>query len=503
MRIFEDVQNRLLGCEAEQLIEQHPQGALGALLDGQIDGGVALVARQRQQRRQQRGALGDIVNTLTQQRFQFLEQHLRTVGRVKASGMLEVSDDRVERDIGMRGRALEAQPHILRFGQALLKLPYDARLADPGFARQQDRLAFTGGGALEAFEQQGEFVLAADEPGEPRAARLEAAFDRPLGENLPSTHRFGDALELLRAEIVENEGGADQLPGQLGDDDLTGPCELFEPCGKVRGLAGDGAGLSAGCAVKVTDDDSAGSDADMHSQRQFVRRDDRRQTSAHRLGRVVLAGLRPPEIGEDAIAEIIGDIAAEAAHDRGDSGVIAAQQLPQILGVVPARQFGRADEVAEQHTQLPAFRLARRTVGSDAVVSCGRGGRHHGKRLRARHLGDRAQQAPTMTQRQAQLLQVVVAKLRQQVEIDVVGRQRVGEFFQTYGVEPAAQIFSSRHSAVLGYPRRGYALRSTPKDHLGHNLLSKLRRNPVNANVISPQPRAFDYDILRILPMIF
>jgi hypothetical protein len=42
--------------------------------------------------------LGD---TLTQQRFQFLEPHLRTVGRVKASSVLEVSDDGVERDIGM------------------------------------------------------------------------------------------------------------------------------------------------------------------------------------------------------------------------------------------------------------------------------------------------------------------------------------------------------------------------------------------------------------------
>ena len=193
----------------------------------------------------------------------------------------------------------------------------------------------------------------------------------------------------------------------------------------------------------------------MYAKRQFVRRDDRRQTGAHRLGRVVLAGLRPAEIGEDAIAEIIGDIAAEAVHDRGDSGVIAAQQLPQILGVVPARQFGRADEVAKQHTQLPALRLAHRTVGSNAVGICGRGGRHHGEQLRARHLGDRAQQAPTMTQRQAQLLQVVVAKLRQQVEIYVVGRQGVGEFFQTYWIEPAAQIFSSRHSAVSAFPQRG------------------------------------------------
>jgi len=37
-----------------------------------------------------------------------------------------------------------------------------------------------------------------------------------------------------------------------------------------------------------------------------------------------------------------------------------------------------------------------------------------------------------MAKRQAQLLQVLVAQLRQQVEIDVVGRERVGEFLQTY-----------------------------------------------------------------------
>ncbi len=79
MGVFEDVQNGRLGCEAEELIEQDLEDALGALLDGQVHRIVPLLCRQRQQRPQQRGALAHIVDTLPQQRLQFFEPRLRAV----------------------------------------------------------------------------------------------------------------------------------------------------------------------------------------------------------------------------------------------------------------------------------------------------------------------------------------------------------------------------------------------------------------------------------------
>ena len=46
--------------------------------------------------------------------------------------------------------------------------------------------------------------------------------------------------------------------------------------------------------------------------------------------------------------------------DLGHRVVIAPQQLAQILGIVPARQLGRADEIAKQYGELTPLRRGRR-----------------------------------------------------------------------------------------------------------------------------------------------
>jgi hypothetical protein len=47
--------------------------------------------------------------------------------------------------------------------------------------------------------------------------------------------------------------------------------------------------------------------------------------------------------------------AIEPGDNLGDSAVIGGDDLAQILGIEPRRELGRADEIAEQHRQLPAF----------------------------------------------------------------------------------------------------------------------------------------------------
>ena len=39
----------------------------------------------------------------------------------------------------------------------------------------------------------------------------------------------------------------------------------------------------------------------------------------------------------------------------GDAGLIAADDLAQILGIEPGRERGRADEVAEHHAERAAL----------------------------------------------------------------------------------------------------------------------------------------------------
>jgi hypothetical protein len=74
-------------------------------------------------------------------------------------------------------------------------------------------------------------------------------------------------------------------------------------------------------------------------------------------------GARIPEVGEQAVALVLRHVAAEACDEPGRALVIAANDLEVVLGVEPARQLGRADEVAEERRELTplAGHVRRRT----------------------------------------------------------------------------------------------------------------------------------------------
>ena len=81
----------------------------------------------------------------------------------KAGGMAELLDHRVERGIRVIGRTLVAQQEMRLAGDRLDQRFADPRLADPGLAGQQNRLAFAARRLPPALEQQAEFLVAADD----------------------------------------------------------------------------------------------------------------------------------------------------------------------------------------------------------------------------------------------------------------------------------------------------------------------------------------------------
>ena len=355
------------------------------------------------------------------------------IARLKPGRVLQMANDRIQSLLRMGRRTLESHPHMGNSRQPLVQLPDDPRLADPRLAGQQDRLPFAGRSALEAVKQQGDLVLAPDEAGEPSGTGVEAAFDRALGEHLPNPHRLGDAFQLLRPKIVEDERSADELPCQPADHDLVLARQSFQTRRQVRGLAGDGPRLPSAGGLEIADDDGAGRDPDMHVQRQFSCRRDRCEPGAHRLRRLVLLSPRPAEVYQDAVAQVVRDIAAKADDNLGHGIVIASQQLAQILRVVLAGQLGRANEIAEQHGQLPAFRLAR-------GIAALRGGFGGGLRSFPGQLGNRAQEPAAEAERQPQLFQIPVGKLGQDIEVDVVSGEDLGELLQSDVLKPVVKI---------------------------------------------------------------
>jgi hypothetical protein len=98
------------------------------------------------------------------------------------------------------------------------------------------------------------------------------------------------------------------------------------------------------------------------------------------------------EIDQHAVAHVLGDKAVEAPDDIDHGAMVSGDDVAQILGIEPRRQFGRADEVAEHHRQLPAF-------GVD-LCRCTRGGRrHHDGRNRHAEAGNRVEQLAPVADR--------------------------------------------------------------------------------------------------------
>ena len=72
------------------------------------------------------------------------------------------------------------------------------------------------------------------------------------------------------------------------------------------------------------------------------------------FGRVFLRRWKA-EIRQDAIAQILRDMAVVPADDRGASLAVLVQQAAHVLGVELTGERGRADQIAEHHGDLAAL----------------------------------------------------------------------------------------------------------------------------------------------------
>ncbi len=134
----------------------------------------------------------------------------------------------------------------------------------------------------------------------------------------------------------------------------------MQPGSEVGRLADDRSLLRRALADQIADDHQPGSDPDPRVERAGFdieasdTVDDAQPRPDRPLG-IILMRSRVTEINQHPIAHILGDKPGEAADRLGDGATVGADDLPQIFGVQPRGERGRADEVAEHHRQLAAF----------------------------------------------------------------------------------------------------------------------------------------------------
>ena len=283
-----------------------------------------------------------------------------------------------------------------------------------------------------------------------------SASKRPSARPSPSTRqadeRLGKALEALRAEISQLEQPAHQPARRLADHHAARRRERLQPRREVRRLADHRLLLGRALADQLADHHQAGRDADPRRQRlaagvaELPDCLDDRKPGAHRPLGLVLVRLRPAEIGQHAIAHVLGDMPVPALDHLGCSALVGADHRAHVLGIEPRRQLGRAHQIAEQHRQLPplglrsrrGLRRIRSACAFCRTVTC----------LIVGHHSDRLQQQAAMAEGNTQILEILICQLRQDGGRDVVVPERLLVALQPQLPQPSRDVHSVPLKAI-------------------------------------------------------
>ena len=359
----------------------------------------------------------------------------------KLRGNRPVVDHRVERRGGVKRQALEMQHVGGIAADAIAELLRHPRLADPRLARHQHDLARSGPDPIPEARQQRHLSGASDQWRQLRGTiGLEARVERSRPGHLADAQWLRQALQPTLAQVAVLEYAACQAICRRGDDHAVGRGQVLDPRSDVRRLADHI--LRAVLVVRCADRDQAAGNADTDGERRpiarSVRRDrlDELETRANAAFGVILEGLRPAEVDQDAIAGIARDMPAKAAADTDADPAVAMHHGRELFRVESMRQRGRAHDVAEHHGKMPALRDPPRPAERRALFG------EIGRRERR----DRAHQALAVRRRNDQLLDIRFRQPRQIAKLDgLLGKARRIPA-QSDSRQPDRQL--SRHSAT-------------------------------------------------------
>ena len=291
---------------------------------------------------------------------QALEDRLRCVRVEQPEVLLEHFGKRPVGDALPVGetaaRALERLRLLL--GEPGPELADESRLADSGIADDRDQMWL---GVIDrlpvARAEELELCLSSDE-GVPQPADTTWAHERECADETSAHDAARLSLGLDGAQLVELEGASHRGGRPLADQDLAGRRGLLEPCADVDHVAGN----ERAALARPTGDDLAGVDTD--PERKFVP-EQLLQPSLHRERRVqrplgvILLGRWCPESGHHRVADELLDRAAGRSISVCHRVVEEVEPGARALGILGARELGRAHEVGEEHCRDLAL-LARR-----------------------------------------------------------------------------------------------------------------------------------------------
>ena len=237
LRVFDQYAQRLVGgwasrrsCSKARVSALLPAGAASA--DAASD--------QAEDRTEQRdGSL--CLFGVGEQSGETLAPHRRRIVVGEAGGAFEVTQHRIERAVGMVGRALQTD-----FGMRLVAMQENIvsqrrDLPSPGSPDSRKSWPSPAAADRPAVQHERKFGVAADKGGGGRVAGgAEAAGVVVGGDHLPGRNTGADALQRQRIDRFEVEQIGDERTGAGGDDDAIAGGDGLQTGREVRGFAEHG-----------------------------------------------------------------------------------------------------------------------------------------------------------------------------------------------------------------------------------------------------------------------
>ena len=368
---------RLHPGQVEDPGRQVGQQPLAPLVGCEHQRGVFVRARQVEQLGDERHRFAKLEPRFFQPALELGQALGGTFVATPAQALLEYLGHGVKR--GILGELLAGafDPQVRFISELRAELLDQARLADARLPHHQHQLALTLARPLPAAKEQVEVIFAPHEGrqaaprGPVRAPAHHGGLDDPI-----ELERMLNPFKLLGTAILDHEPARDQLLHRGGNHHRVGLRGRLDPRGDVGCIAEDLGPFTAALAH----DHRAGLDSDPHrklhpvftGQPSVQRRDlvDDRQPGTHRARGVVLVRLRPAEVHHQPVAQVLGDVPAEAGDRRGGCALILRGDRAPVFGIQASCYFGGTDQVREQHRQVAALAIGR---GSGPVFPRGDG----------------------------------------------------------------------------------------------------------------------------------
>jgi len=152
------------------------------------------------------------------------------------------------------------------------------------------------------------------------------------------------------------------------------------------------------------------------------------------------------EIGQHAVSQVFGEEPVEPTDRLGEAAMIGTDHRAVLFGIEARGQHRRIDEIAEHHSQLSPFGLARSAEGWGGRKRC------LGCWLSITQCGDGIEQPAAVTDRRdAKLAQIVGRKPVQHLPVNIVIAERGHVLFEPEAAQPFGHIHRScPETASLG-----------------------------------------------------